>query len=108
MGPPKLPSAMHRFTSEFEMGSGGSSALWSSDKLVGISFRIFEKTLNIKSKNFNTLQKNNNKFSCIFKQMLNPFIGDISRFYYIVKPHGQLVLVSFTPHNASTPSLSTW
>ena len=26
---------------------------------------------------------------------------------YIVKPHGQLVLVSSTPHNAYTPSLST-
>ena len=26
---------------------------------------------------------------------------------YMVKPHGQLVLVSSTPHNASTPSLST-
>ncbi|QBL28141.1 hypothetical protein IPC550_13000 [Pseudomonas aeruginosa] len=26
---------------------------------------------------------------------------------YMVKPHGQLVLVSSTPHNAYTPSLST-
>ena len=26
-GSPTLPSAMHRFTSEFEMGSGGSSTL---------------------------------------------------------------------------------
>jgi hypothetical protein len=26
---------------------------------------------------------------------------------YIVKPHGQLVQVSLTPHNASTPCLST-
>jgi len=25
----------------------------------------------------------------------------------MVKPHGQLVLVSSTPHNAYTPSLST-
>ena len=34
-GSPTLPSAMHRFTSEFGMGSGGSNALWSSSKLVG-------------------------------------------------------------------------
>ena len=27
---------------------------------------------------------------------------------YMVKPHGQLVLVSFTHYCASTPSLSTW
>jgi len=26
----------------------------------------------------------------------------------MVKPHGRLVLVSFTPCSASTPSLSTW
>src|SRR5262249_46654330 len=28
--------------------------------------------------------------------------------YFMVKPHGRLVLVSFTPCSASTPSLSTW
>jgi len=26
----------------------------------------------------------------------------------MVKPHGRLVRVSFTPHSASTPRLSTW
>ena len=30
-----------------------------------------------------------------------------SRLRYMVKPHGQLVLVSSTPHSASTPNLST-
>ena len=30
-----------------------------------------------------------------------------SRLHYMVKPHGQLVLVSSTPHSAYTPSLST-
>ena len=34
-----LPSAMYRFTSEFGMGSGGSSTLMSSGKPVG--FRQF-------------------------------------------------------------------
>src|SRR5690606_42000283 len=33
-GSPTLPSAMHRFTSEFGMGSGGSNALWSSSNSV--------------------------------------------------------------------------
>ena len=32
---------------------------------------------------------------------------DLDKLDYMVKPHEQLVLVSFTPHNASTPSLST-
>nr|ADI20004.1 hypothetical protein [uncultured gamma proteobacterium EB000_65A11] len=34
MGTPTLPSALSSFTSEFEMGSGGSYTLLSSDKLV--------------------------------------------------------------------------
>ena len=33
-----LPSAMHRFTSEFGMGSGGSNALLSPGKLVGVAW----------------------------------------------------------------------
>jgi hypothetical protein len=28
--------------------------------------------------------------------------------YFMVKPHGRLVRVSFTPYSASTPRLSTW
>ncbi len=32
MGTPTLPSAQLRFTSEFKMGSGGTTALWSLDK----------------------------------------------------------------------------
>ena len=35
-GDPKLPSALSSFTSEFEMGSGGSYLLLSRDKLVGL------------------------------------------------------------------------
>ena len=33
-GDPKLSSALNVFTSEFEMGSGGSRSLWSPDKTV--------------------------------------------------------------------------
>jgi hypothetical protein len=36
-----LPSAMRRFTSEFEMGSGGSNALLSSSKLVELALCSF-------------------------------------------------------------------
>ena len=36
-GNPTLPSAMHRFTTEFGMGSGGSNALWSSSDSAGMS-----------------------------------------------------------------------
>ena len=35
-GNPKLPSPLIRFTSEFEMGSGGTVSLWPSDKIVQI------------------------------------------------------------------------
>ena len=36
-GNPTLPSAMHRFTTEFGMGSGGSNALWSSSDSAEMS-----------------------------------------------------------------------
>ena len=42
MGPPTLPSAQLRFTSEFGMGSGGTTTLLSLDKIVGNNF---ERTL---------------------------------------------------------------
>jgi hypothetical protein len=38
-GDPTLPSAIHRFTSEFEMGSGGSNALMPPGKLVCMAAR---------------------------------------------------------------------
>lgn len=31
-GDPTLPSALRHFTSEFDMGSGGTTALWPPDK----------------------------------------------------------------------------
>ena len=34
MGSPTLPSALSRFTTEFEMGSGGTNSLLSSGKLA--------------------------------------------------------------------------
>lgn len=43
-GNPTLPSAMHRFTAEFGMGSGGSNALWSSrNSVCRLVFRRFSK-----------------------------------------------------------------
>ena len=47
MGTPTLPSAMHRFTSEFGMGSGGTNALWSSNNSLW-----FPVVLSIQSFNF--------------------------------------------------------
>ena len=46
MGTPTLPSAQLRFTSEFGMGSGGTTVLWSLDKkLHKIVRNHFERTL---------------------------------------------------------------
>ena len=36
MGTPTLPSAMHHFTAEFGMGSGGTNALMPPGKLAGL------------------------------------------------------------------------
>ena len=45
MGPPTLPSAQLHFTSEFGMGSGGSTTLWLSGKtfylIISLSLRLF-------------------------------------------------------------------
>ena len=50
-GNPTLPSAMHRFTSEFGMGSGGSSALLSSGKPVcTLTFQRSVTALSLRSR----------------------------------------------------------
>ncbi len=83
MGEPTLSSARSSFTSEFGMGSGGSHLLFPPGKLsghahVGPKIRL--------------------------KRSTPPSLLGC----YMVKPHGQLVPVSFTRHRASTPGLSTW
>ena len=40
MGCPTLPSAMHHFTAEFGMGSGGSNALMPPGKLAEDGVRV--------------------------------------------------------------------
>ncbi len=40
MGTPTLSSAMLRFTSEFDMGSGGTKALLSPGKLVKVKANV--------------------------------------------------------------------
>ena len=40
MGSPTLPSAMALFTSEFGMGSGGSTPLWSSSNSFCVCFEV--------------------------------------------------------------------
>ena len=130
-GDPTLPSARLRFTSEFGMGSGGSTALLSSSKpwcfvvvlmsttdlrwlssfrrlhylanwvghmidfilvlilLLSLAYQLFWS--------YNT----NRSFRLISYSIRSEF------WCYMVKPHGQLVQVSSTPHNAYTPCLST-
>ena len=71
------------------MGSGGSRLLWPPGKLVRTS-----KMLLFNSENVHGPRKNVSAptpFGC-----------------YMVKPHGQLVLVSFIHYCTSTSNLSTW
>src|SRR5690606_16385167 len=96
-----LPSAMRRFTTEFGMGSGGSNALWSSSNSVGESvFSRFPEWVCDMYLRFLA----NFRFVCRLHHR-----PTIVRLFgcYMVKPHGQLVQVSSTPHNAYTPCLST-
>src|SRR5690349_21745915 len=99
---------MHRFTSEFGMGSGGSNALWSSrnsgteSRPVGLASAnwvcdswVFCESLEL-SVRFVFTHRNLMLFRVV------KLLG-----CYMVKPHGQLVLFSSTPHSAYTPNLST-
>ena len=88
-GTPALPSAMHRFTSEFGMGSGGSNALLPPGKL------LTERDPPMQVPSVAT------------GNSVNSFVSNKGLWCYMTKPLGQLVLVSFTHYCASTPSLST-
>ena len=72
---PALPSAMHRFTSEFGMGSGGTSALLPPGKPDRVAHPCSQLE-------FSGIQPGK-----VLKYLLE---------CYMVKPHGQLVPISFT------------
>ncbi len=86
-GDPTLPSALRRFTSEFGMGSGGTTALSPPGKFC------FQHVLRT------------HRLICIrAENSLNP-PKHLRRCK--VKPHGSLVPVSSTHRCAYTPGLST-
>jgi hypothetical protein len=93
---PTLSSALSGFTSEFGMGSGGSHSLWPPGK--SFTLRHFRATAYVRAVSVCKkrgvllwLEPHTRRFGC-----------------YMVKPHGQLVLLSSTPYSAYTWSLSTW
>ena len=89
-GDPTLPSALRRFTSEFGMGSGGTTAL--------VPPGIFCMLTVILSYNHQLNPEHSAE-----NQSLSPKHLRCCK----VKPHGSLVLVSSTYRYAYTPSLST-
>ena len=132
-----LSSALNGFTSEFGMGSGGSHSLWSPSKLVCQSYdcslmlKLFcfyilsdgfgkfytyrwKSVTRVISDNQVTLTLYNLHCSVLyFFILLQLRIALYTSLHlkligcYMVKPHGQLVHVSFTHYCASTPCLST-
>ncbi len=118
-GDPTLPSALRVFTSEFEMGSGGSHALLPPGKLVKKTgtfcfFDRFSRDPAFCQKKENVpifWNKHNLEISdnlrFVFKRRITCRIQAKTLWRYMIKPHEQLVLVSFTHYCASTPSLST-
>ena len=92
-GDPTLPSALRRFTSEFGMGSGGTTALVPPGIFCFINRCIIHTTIDLKSR---------------FKLKINILVSQPKHLRCCkVKPHGSLVLVSSTYRYAYTPSLST-
>ena len=120
MGPPTLPSALSRFTTEFEKGSGGTNSLWSSGKLATLSSNsltgywrlmhqhgLFKKANKWLTSTPNWPSRSN--FLRHILWILGSFLVSRPGIHssYMIKPHEQLVLVSSTPHNAYTSRLST-
>ena len=86
-GDPTLPSALRRFTSEFGMGSGGTTALKPPGKFCFIRPLLRSDLICIRLKIFSHPPKQLRRCK--------------------VKPHGSLVPVSSTHRCAYTPGLST-
>ena len=125
-GDPTLPSALTRFTSEFGMGSGGATSLLPPGKAV----RLFVTIQCVHMDNHAELNLNSSYWFHIHQHCFHNVIFCISRrlimcyppslklrlvpstegqvtWGYMVKPHGQLVPVSFIHYCTSTPGLST-
>ena len=120
-GDPTLPSALRRFTSEFGMGSGGTTALVPPGKFFVLSTQFF-----IASAALPALVKSVTYFSMLLPlRRLSPcccanycVLNSESKLKTLsnppkhlrrckVKPHGSLVPVSSTHRCAYTPGLST-
>ena len=86
-GDPTLPSALRRFTSEFGMGSGGTTALSPPGKFCLLTRLSPVNLICIRLKIFSHPPKHLRRCK--------------------VKPHGSLVPVSSTHRCAYTPGLST-
>ncbi len=120
-GDPTLPSALRRFTSEFGMGSGGTTALVPPGKFFVLSTQFF-----IASAALPALVNSVTYFSMLLPFLRLPpcccanycVLNSESKLKFVslspkhlrrckVKPHGSLVSVSSTYRYAYTPDLST-
>lgn len=86
------------------MGSGGSNALSSSSKLVDVVRDVLRRHAQLNS--LLEFVLNQLLLTQFFASQLTYAQPKLLR-RYMAKPHGQLVQVSSTPHNAYTPCLST-
>ncbi len=103
-GNPTLPSARLRFTSEFGMGSGGSNARWPPGNRREDAWSRSLRQAMVTPQ----IRLSVNCFVVFSSIMLADIEIGRTLERYMVKPHGQLVLVSFIHYWTSTPSLSTW
>ena len=114
-----LSSALSGFTSEFGMGSGGPRSLWSPGKLVqsrGSARLSGSGSFGLELLPFGWLRLRPAWKSVHFtfrslasceRRLFDNTLGFKPIGCYMVKPHGQLVSVSFIHYCTSTPDLST-
>ena len=84
------------------MGSGGSRSLWPPGKPVATGAGHVQPPPLIRTICFNVGSHSSQLIALQHDLTFGRLLG-----CYMVKPHGQLVLVSLTHYCASTPSLST-
>ena len=104
-GNPTLPSALFRFTSEF-----GMEIRWVQNAMVAKQILVkpaYWASLIIWKAAFSSIKSYSRYYTFNVLTLSPGYPKSKPLGCCMVKPHGQLVQVSSTPHNAYTPCLST-
>ena len=103
----EVPSGLKGLTAVFGMGTGVAPSLRSPGKLVYKRSKEPGGFLGSQGTARSPAHLRDRKVPLTQRVVCRSFFDSRLK-YFMVKPHGRLVRVSFTSYNASTPRLSTW